>query len=71
MINETGTKMRCPCGEWIDLTLMAGVTRRERGGYTMPISFDKDKFVEDFSAHVLANPEHDDHARFVTRKEDG
>jgi hypothetical protein len=67
MINEVGTKMQCPCGEWVNLTLTVGPSRREHGEYTMPISFDKDKFAEDFSAHVLANPEHDDHARFVTR----
>lgn len=63
--NELGTKFNCPCGDRVNLTMTVGTPTREGEKTILPLSFDKDQFVEDFSAHVLADPENEQHAPFV------
>lgn len=65
-MNSLGTRFQCPCGEWIGLTLTVGETRtRGDGSVELPISFDKDQFVQDFSTHVLDDPTNENHTLFV------
>lgn len=64
-INPVGTRLQCPCGEWVGMTLTAGPTQREGDRLVLPISFDKAQFTEDFTAHVMADPTNADHAQFV------
>jgi hypothetical protein len=71
MIGELGTRLQCPCGEWVGLTLTAGPAQREGGGrLVMPITFDKDQFILDFSTHVLDDPTNENHTPFVNAVHD-
>jgi hypothetical protein len=64
-----GTKVQCPCGEWVELTLTIGEATRTNGReVVLPISFDRERFVEAFTVHVLADPERPGHDKFVTRR---
>lgn len=65
MVGELGTRFQCPCGEWVGLTLTVGRTVREGDRLALPISFDKDQFIQDFSTHVLDDPLNENHTPFV------
>jgi hypothetical protein len=65
-LNEIGTRVQCPCGEWLGLTLTVGKTeRRKDGSITLPLSFDTEQFKQDFEDHIVADPENEQHAQFV------
>ena len=64
-LNEIGTKVTCPCGEDVPVSLTVGESRREAHGVVLPLSFDRDKLVADFEAHVLASPDAPGHEAFV------
>lgn len=67
MVSELGTRFRCPCGEWIGLTVTVGSSeRRDDGTVVLPIAFDEDQFKQDFSTHLLADPTNPSHYQFVT-----
>jgi hypothetical protein len=70
-LNELGTVVRCPCGDWMDVPLTVGKTvRREDGSMVLPISFDQDQFKQNMSDHLLADPTNPRHADLVVQVDD-
>lgn len=69
-VSEMGTRLQCPCGEWVGLTLTVGEAQREGDRPVLPLSFDKDQFIRDFSDHVMTDPTNEDHAPFVKAVDD-
>jgi hypothetical protein len=71
MVNDLCTRLQCPCGEWIGLTLTVGASQYGAdGSVVLPVWFDVDQFKQDVSDHLLADPTNPAHYDSVG-EEDG